>query len=215
MDRLAELLDKSPLQLDLLRVTMKSECNYNGERQALEKLFKQFHYDWYRDNPEGLEEVVCDKKRESFKVWIGNRNNKSRYKYVMVTVAPFTDVHYEEFRKAIDKSLSKKFIVNSISCIEWTGFEELVDNLLVDTYHNGNMHFHARLEIVDKDPYRIKSEFYNTFKHLCEPQCVSALYSNREDAFVDYIKGFKDGKEKECNHFSKHHRKLYNCPDIF
>ncbi len=211
MDRLAKIYNKTPLQISLLRNTMKDECNYQGERQALEKLYKQFHYDWYINNPSGLEEVVCENKREAFKDWIGNRNNKSRYKYVMITVAPFTDVHYEEFKKMIDKSLRKKFIVNSLSCLEWTGYEVYDGSKFI----NGGMHLHTRLEIDNKDPYRIKSEFYSTFKHLCQPQCVSIKYSNREDAFVDYIKGVKKGKEKDCTQITKHHRKLYNIPDMF
>lgn len=193
---------------ELMRISLGQECDLEGERQALIKLNKEFYYDYYKNNPEQLIKYASNDRMRQYKkdYFQTRKNSKCRYKYAMITVAPYKDVELKEFMKKVNKALSKTYIKSSVSCIEWT-HESSEDN--------GGMHLHTRIEIQDKDPYRIKKEFYNTFKNLTEPQCVKINYSNDPEAFIDYIKGFKKGVEKDCVPISKSYRKLFNIPDTF
>ncbi len=211
MDRLSELLDKTPLRIDMLRNTQLQENNFIGQNQAQQKLYKEYWYDKYRNDSSLLVEGLCEKERPDFIKYMNYRCKGSRYKYVFITVSPYTDVKYEEFIIKVKKALSKRFIVSSISCIEWISGECYKDG----KHFNGGMHFHSRIEIDGKDPYRVKREFYNTFNRLCAPHCVQVRYSNDENSFIDYINGLEKGKEKECIEISNIYRKKYSVPPSF
>ena len=71
-------------------------------------------------------------------------------------------------------------------CIEW---------------REGDKGMHAHIKIwlnENKNPYRCKGEFYNTFKSLVgNKQHVNIRYSNTDGCFEEYIMGIKDGEFKK------------------
>ncbi len=196
----------------IMRVGMSRDCAFEGEKDAMRKIFKEYFYDYYTNNYQPLVSALEDKHRVPFERYMIVRCSKGRYKYLLVTVAPSTDITYQNFKEKIDKALTKKWIVNSISCIEWTEAEQIRDG----EFFNGNMHWHCRIEITkDKNPYRCRMEIYNTFKYMTKPQCVSVRYSNAADSFIKYVEGVKKGDVKQGTKISKLYRDYYKIPDVF
>lgn len=210
MDRILDNDSFSNFQHKMNTLITIEECRREGEQQALKKWYKQYYYDYYGDKEDLLLTAIPTHQKDHFKKWHSSRSG-SRFRFVFVTVSPYTNVRFKDFYKRVLKSLKKKWIVSSISCLEWTENEDNTE----DIWYNGGLHFHTRLELDGKDPYRVKREFYNTFKHHCEPQCIQTRYSNREDSFIEYIKGYQDGKKKDCYEVSEKYRKKYDLPSTF
>ncbi len=187
-----------------------AEQQLKGYREALVKHYKQIAYDYIQDNLENYQFTLFPTINSYYKnEYIPNRkNSKDRYKYIMITVNPYKNVGIDALMKCYNKCIKKKYIVNSLSCLEWTKEAQLPED-------NGGLHIHMRFEIDAKDPYRIKGEVYNTFKNVTEPQCVSARYSNRESAFLDYIKGKEKGEIKDCMTYTTRYRNMFDVCATF
>lgn len=189
-----------------------------GQQKAIEKIAKEYYYDKYRNEYESLIQAFPQSDQADFRGYMENRSQKSRHKYVMVTVNPLNDTRFEYFYKRIHKALRKCWIQASVTCIEWTAPESFKGG----QFYNGGLHMHTRLELVDgKDPYQVKREFYNTFKSICGPAGIKVNYSNREDSFLKYIygsekkKGSPDFLPKECNDITNLYRSHYKVPKTF
>lgn len=177
---------------------------YESKKYALQKIEKEFWYDFYMKDPEAL--------KFQYPKSIGNdlceyltKRGRSRYKYIMFTVNPREGTSVELFNNKIEKCLKKVWIKNYIACIE-----------VRNERHEG-MHCHIRVEVIDgKYSYDCKREVYNTFKHLVDHKLhVNARYSNREGAFVEYVKGFKKGTRKSCWTFSEQFRGKHSLPSVY
>lgn len=88
--------------------------------------------------------------------------------------------------KQVNKCLRKKWIVNYMYRWECRG-----DDI--------GIHIHIRCEIKNgKNTYNCKREMWNTFKECVgSRKHVNCRYSNRDDAFVKYVKGYRNGSKKE------------------
>lgn len=213
LDKIKDDLLFNEIRAQMRKDNMKDEAQMLGYQQALIRYYKQIAYDYILDHKEDYEYTLFPKIQKWYKTY--EKNSKSRHKYILITINPFTDVTINELLKAYRKAMKKKYIVSSLSCLEWTQYEQRTNK-----FHNGNLHIHIRLEISNKDSYRVREEFYNTFKNLTEKQCVTARYSNTKDSFIRYINGYQKDKTgqyqlKDCIPITKYYRSHYDIPPTF
>lgn len=172
--------------------SMKQEFFEECQMKAIRKITEQYCYDMIMKNPEILREFIPKDKIESVTKYV-NRRNGNRYKFAMFTINLKKQSHYDqlymdELKKKIFKACHKKWIDDYSYCYETRG-------------DSTGLHIHIKVWInKDKKPCECSREMYNTFKNLVESKLhVNTVFSNREKAFDDYIKGIKDGKKKD-NH---------------
>lgn len=171
--------------MDLNSELNKFKCWNECKDNAVRRLIREYHYDVLRKDGISLGMFVPTKYKKGITEYIESRNG-NRYKYIMITVNPNEDVEHKLFCKKIRKALKKVWINNWMYCIEWRDGEK-------------GMHAHIKIWLDEnKNPYRCKGEFYNTFKHVVgNKQHINIRYSNTDGCFEKYIMGIKDGEKKK------------------
>lgn len=163
---------------------------HNAKFKAQEKLFVLYWGDYYNNNSEDLLKYIPPERQEDFQKYVAKSKGK-RWKYAMYTINFGPGVELNVIKKYTEKCLKKKWILDPIYCYETRGRDE-----------NGGfkgVHVHMRVQFhEDKNPYEGRREVYNTFKHVVgNKQHINVRYSNRDDAFIEYIAGYKKGEKKE------------------
>lgn len=185
---------------------------FHGERNwALKKHYREF---WYKllektdNNGEYLvtKGIVEGEMKDLFNQYMDKKTEwkKKKYKYMMFTINPTEDCLLIWLLNKINKGVKKKWIKNYIWCIEWR-----------DEFKG--MHAHIRVEVLHgKRAKECNKEMYNTFKEcLGNPMHCNWKGSDREDAFVDYVKGIKEGKPKENGAHDKMNRAELNLENFY
>jgi len=208
------LKDLTDIEIDLRMLRERREQVISAYGKAINKELQLVFTDYIHDNYDIITDILPPKyKKYAIERQESIKGRKGRYKYVFLTIAPYSEVRYQLFKDKINKLLRRKFVLAHVSTIEWTEPERMAGD--PPQWVNGNMHFHTRIHIPDTiDPYSIKSLAYNTFKDITTKQCIQARYSNSDIAFIEYIKGYKKGDEKP-NEYSKIYRELYGLPAYF
>jgi len=190
---------------DIIVKTAKKTIFMKQKTEALKKLFKEYWYDNIIHNPETVDDFLPDHSKEDFQKYIAKRTN-TRYKYIMFTINPIKDVEVEVLLKQFTKYTKKKWITQHYSCFEWRG----------STIDDG-IHIHSKVWLhEDKNPYETKREVFNTFKNLVgNIKHINVRYSNRDYCFEDYIRGIKDGKNKENYHNDLKIRQEHHFKDTY
>lgn len=172
----------------------------DSKTRAIHKLFKEYHYDQIKKNPNSVLRYIPKSEQDIFINYISKRTN-TRYRYIMFTINFREDVTFQQAEKKFMKYAKKRWIKNTISCFEWRE-------------KNKGMHIHSRAELSSKKvPYECKREVYNTFKNLVGNKLhINVRYSNDENSFINYINGFKKNKPKEGSDNNKNMRRALNIP---
>lgn len=159
---------------------------YKMKEEGIKKLLKEFWYDKALEETSVFEDYIPEDMLEEVVEYTSKRNRNSRYKYAMFTINFKEKVTLKNAMKKFEKFRTKKWIEKSMSCMEWRGLYL-------------GMHLHSKVWIKDgKRIYDCKREVYNTFKDLVGNKMhVNVRYSNRENCFEEYIKGYKKGKMKD------------------
>ncbi len=155
-----------------------------ARERAVNKLLDQYYFDKIMEGSFNLDHFIEEEELEELEEYV-ERRQKRRYKYIMITVNPKEDTPWRTLNKKVLKCIAKKWIKNATWCYEWR--EKKM-----------GLHAHIRCEIEDKNPCEINRECYNTFKHLVGNKLhVNIKMSNANKAFLNYVKGLKNGKQKE------------------
>lgn len=162
---------------------------------AIRKHCREYWYEFYKEYPAEI-------KLAGVSEYIKKRYQQNLEKIYMVTVNPVEGTDINIFLKKIEKCTNKKWVKHFMYCVEWRDMDK-------------GLHCHIRLETrVPKKPSHIQRECYNTFKHLVgNVKHVNVRFGRREDAYVDYIKGIKDGKPKSNSEHDKKLRQHYGISD--
>ena len=156
----------------------------------------------YMSDPDGTARKIGLHRRHDFKNWLIERG-RGRHRFIMITVNPIEGTPVELLMKKMEKCCKKKWIKTNMCCIEWRETDK-------------GMRCHMRFELKEKkNPYRCKGECYNTFKSIVgNSKHVNVRYGNREDSFIEYVKGFKNGDFKPNRENDLKLRKKYKLNDI-
>lgn len=159
---------------------------------AKTKLWREFWYYRLTDHQDEMGNyTVCKLAPDSIRSEMSNWLNKkakmrgTKYKYCMFTINFKEEIDIEYIKKKLKKCLTKNWIEQYIYCYEWRDIDK-------------GMHVHLKTWIKEgKVVYNCKKEVYNTFKDLVGNKLhVNVRYSNRNDCFNEYIKGYKLGQVK-------------------
>lgn len=176
---------------------------------AMQKIEREFWYDKIIKDPEWLRGQYNDTIEKDLIKYISKRG-RCRYKFIMFTINPVEGTNLELFKRKLIKATKKTWIKKFMYCLEVRKRNHTEGGYL-------GMHAHMWTEVDnDKYSYDCKREMYNTFKNLVGNKMhVNCRYSNNENAFKDYIRGFKRGIEKDCMHVTEEFRKENNIKDIY
>ncbi len=181
---------------------------YLGFNRAGIQVWKEFWYEQFIDDEcDQLQEFCPKYMRTRMREYLQTRQ-KNRYKFALITINPREGTNIAEFSKKIQKATGKVWIKDFSYVYEWRNIDL-------------GLHVHIKVAInEDKNPYRIKGEFYNTFKHLVgNKKHVDVRYSNRKDCFEKYLRGLKKGlggyEPKKTHIYDIEMRKKYNLEDIY
>lgn len=116
--------------------------------------------------------------------------------HVFLTINPRPEVEFYQFRKVIDKLLSKVWMTDYLYSIEQRGTIQ-EDNL------GKGMHMHILFRKNDKEPCKIIREVQNTCKKIVgNPQHCNLQFrtADKSKGYVNYIKGDKkdENKHEKC-----------------
>lgn len=186
-----------------MKTVLSAKRFFDCRDEAIKKILKEFHYDKLINDPDAMGNEVPEFAKDELISWMEQRNS-NRYKYAMITINPKEDTDVFRFVKKIQKASTKTWIKHFMWCIEWREI-------------NKGMHCHMKVWIEEsKNPYRIKGEMYNTFKHMVGNKLhINIRYSNREGCFEEYIKGYKDGQIKDHHQASLIMRQKCNLNDVY
>lgn len=174
-----------------------------GQDKAKTRIWTEYWYDkWMDDKEFEYLDSWCPKGlKGDMKEYIQSRG-KQRWKYVFITVNPMPTVTFSEFFSKIIKAVNKVYVKDYYWCIEWREKDQ-------------GMHAHFKIELAEgKSPYQVKGEWYNTFKHyVMNKHHIHVLYTNKKEAFIDYIKGKKNGLPKKNAEWDQIMRKKLGLVD--
>lgn len=181
----------------------------NQKLEAIKKILKEYNYDMILKDPTLVTDYVPKSLQGDFEKYIGKRTGQ-RYKYAMFTINFDKDVTFERALKAYKKYVKKIWIDEAMTCFEWR--KEGIERCEFE-----GMHIHSKVWFKKgKNPYKAKGEIYNTFKNLVgNPMHINARYSNIENCFEDYIKGYRKGKVKDTNPVSILARETIGVENIY
>lgn len=175
-------------------------------REAKLKLYRQFSYDYLINQKDrSLITKGLGVYEKPFIKWLNiKKQYRSSYKYILFTINFYEGIEMDLVFKKIHKALKKVWILSYMWCMEWRDLDR-------------GMHCHIRCHIrPGKKAYDCKREMYSTFKDCVgNVQHVNYRASNIEDAFIPYIKGLKNGKNKDTHVLDTKMRKKYNLKDVY
>jgi len=158
----------------------RTRAFFAGRDKAYEGICRSYWSDYIKEN---VDECIL---HADMKEWAEKKFQKGKACIFMITVNPRSDVKINDLHMRMKKALKKCYIEKWMYCYEWRNEDE-------------GLHAHIRiLSSKKKKKSEVQREFHNTFKHLVESVlCVNVIYGVKDNAFIDYVKGIKDGHLKD------------------
>lgn len=180
------------MEEQLAQIRMANKRKKEEFEKALRQQMRLYYTDFLRNNVSLLEKESGIK---GIGEWARKTYKQNLERIYLITINPQEGTDLDLFVKKIKKCCNKKWVDNWMYCIEWR-----------DCWKG--MHCHIRLQLnKGKKPSEVRRETYNTFKNMVgNPQHVNVKYGVRNDAFIEYIKGIKDGKDKHNSEFDRANR---------
>ncbi len=153
-------------------------------QDAISRIYKSFYQEEIEENP--IDYLRIDEDDDVIE-WLKNRPTGLDYTHTFVTVTPKSTVTFEEFKKKVEKSLTKKWIDEAWYVYEWRQFDR-------------GLHLHMLIKFnKNKKPSEVHREFWSTFKKLLglSKKNVNVKNSNRPKNLMQYLKGWKHGARKK------------------
>lgn len=165
-----------------LKAKALQECILNRYRSYYNKLLDEGDADEVLPL---MKEINEDKKKKD--------DETAKSDYVFITINPKPDAPLTEFRKNVEKSVSKTFIKKSLYVIEQRGESEM----------ELGKGFHSHI-LLNKGDYRIshlRREFARTFSKVCDvdnPHCFNVSICKKADLAKrqNYMLGTKADESK-------------------
>ena len=172
------------------------ERHHRVETKIVDKLYGQMlEEDIINNEDYPWEMMIPYNMVEKMKNYTKNRRSV-KWKWILLTVNPTKETDLDELVKKTLKCSKKCWIEHAEWCYEWRTADE-------------GLHMHMAIEIntgIKKNPSEMRRECYNTFKNMVgNPQHVNMKFSN-QCQFNAYVKGIKNGAEKENAAFDKQNR---------
>lgn len=184
----------SEKNMDVMDEIEKEIRRKKVEIRAEDKLYQEFYTDKIYDNPDMIR-YMCGRNKQlgdEFVDYLLKRGNR-RYRFALITPDFKDNMDVKEVCKKIEKCCKKKWIGKFLWCVEWR-------------QEDSGLHAHIRIEITKKKkPSEMKREVFNTFKNLVtNTKFINWRFSNRDNAFVDYVMGYKVNKKSKKMELKKY-----------
>lgn len=182
---------------DLQELSRIYKIHDEAKFDAIKKHCREYWYEYFKEYPQDI-------KLAGVTNYLETRYKQNREKIYLVTINPIEGTDIVRFIKKIEKCLKKKWIKHWMWCMEWRDMDK-------------GMHAHIRIEAnKPKKPSEVRRECYNTFKDLVgNVQCVDVRFGRREDAYVEYIQGIKEGKKKPNYEHDTKLRKHFKISEFY
>lgn len=134
---------------------------------------------------------------------------------VFITINPKPKVTFEQFKKVVDKIISKKYLLNN-ETLHYS-YEQRGES---DDEIGKGFHCHILFKRGPKIPHEIRREFKSSCKNICnisQSSCLNFKFTNSEyydDKFL-YLQGNKDEEKNIKCKFDIKFRKKYNLKNYY